>query len=56
MSDSDVLKIHQKLGHCSEKKLADLVKFGGRKVGPLQIHRVAKNATVADVRTESPRL
>ena len=42
LNDSEVLKIHHQLGHCSERKLLDLLKFGACEVGSLQIQRIAQ--------------
>ena len=41
LTDAEVLKIHQQLGHCSEKQLESLLKFGRCKVETLQIQRIA---------------
>ena len=40
LADAQVMKIHKQLGHCSEKQLTDLIKFGGCIVGEAQILRV----------------
>ena len=42
LTDDEVLKIHQQLGHCSEKQLVDLLKFGGCKVDARQIQRITQ--------------
>ena len=39
LTDSEVLKMHRQLGHCSERHLIGLFKFGGCKIDPSQIHR-----------------
>ena len=41
LTDSQILKIHRQLGHCSDKQLTDLLNFGGCKVNPVQIRRVS---------------
>ena len=42
-TDDEVLKTHLQVGHCSEKQLVGLLKFGGCKVDPMQIQRIAHN-------------
>ena len=41
-TDSEVLKIHQQLGHCSEKQLVGLLRFGRCKVDMSQIRRATQ--------------
>ena len=40
--DEEVRKIHQQLGHCSDKQLLDLLKFGGCRADPQQVKRVMR--------------
>ena len=40
LRDEEVGKIHQQLGHCSDKQLLDLLKFGGCRADPQQVKRV----------------
>ena len=42
LADAEVLKIHQQLGHCSERQLAGLLKFGRWQVDSLLIQRIAR--------------
>ena len=42
LTDEEIIKIHRQLGHCSEKQLVELLKFGGRRISPKQIQRVMK--------------
>ena len=40
LTDAELLKIHQQLGHCSEKQLAELLKSGRCKVDTMQMRRI----------------
>ena len=40
LADREITKIHIQLGHCSEKQLTDLLRFGGCKVDMTQIQRI----------------
>ena len=42
LKDEQVRKIHRQLGHCSERQLLDLLKFGGCKAGTKQVSRVTQ--------------
>ena len=42
LTDAEVLKIHQQLGHCSEKQLLDLLRFGKCKADATQVSRITR--------------